>query len=141
MQIHQYRIGQAGRNDMESGTRSLQADGENGLHAPAMGAMDANTGMIKKLYQSTPWNDSPHGKKIIKSEGFFAEDYWYWIAIADFGFEPKSIPDTYFILTSGAIRGSSLPLQSLSLYAPFPSDAASSYGPSHLGPSLPPSLA
>ncbi|GJU36168.1 hypothetical protein Tco_1184522 [Tanacetum coccineum] len=38
------------------------------------------------------------------------------------------------------VRGSSFPLQSLSLYAPFPSDSATSYGPSHLGPSLPPSL-
>ncbi|GJW69692.1 RNA-directed DNA polymerase, eukaryota [Tanacetum coccineum] len=53
MQIHRYRIGRAGRNDMESGTGSLQADGENGLPAPAMGAMDANTDIIKKLYQST----------------------------------------------------------------------------------------
>nr|GEV19098.1 pleiotropic drug resistance protein 1-like [Tanacetum cinerariifolium] len=29
-----------------------------------------------------PWNDSTLGKTIIKSGGFFAEEYWYWIAIA-----------------------------------------------------------
>nr|GEU44378.1 uncharacterized mitochondrial protein AtMg00810-like [Tanacetum cinerariifolium] len=34
-----------------------------------------------------------------------------------------------------------LPLWSLSLYAPFPKDSVTSYGPSHLGPSLPPSSA
>ncbi|GKB12888.1 hypothetical protein Tco_0846811 [Tanacetum coccineum] len=39
------------------------------------------------------------------------------------------------------VRGSSFPLRSLSLYAPFPNDSVTSYGPSHLGPSLPPSLA
>ncbi|GJX09000.1 ribonuclease H-like domain-containing protein [Tanacetum coccineum] len=39
------------------------------------------------------------------------------------------------------VRGSSFPLRSLSLYAPFNNDSVTSYGPSHLGPSLPPSLA
>ncbi|GJZ05338.1 putative reverse transcriptase domain-containing protein [Tanacetum coccineum] len=39
------------------------------------------------------------------------------------------------------VRGSSFPLRSLSLYAPFPNDSVTSYGPSHLGPSLPPSSA
>ncbi|GJY25444.1 hypothetical protein Tco_0400170 [Tanacetum coccineum] len=39
------------------------------------------------------------------------------------------------------VRGSSFPLRSLSLYAPFPNDSMTSYGPSRLGPSLPPSSA
>ncbi|XP_024972594.1 pleiotropic drug resistance protein 1-like isoform X2 [Cynara cardunculus var. scolymus] len=29
-----------------------------------------------------PWNDTTLGKTIIESGGFFAEAYWYWIAIA-----------------------------------------------------------
>nr|GEX69797.1 hypothetical protein [Tanacetum cinerariifolium] len=35
----------------------------------------------------------------------------------------------------------SFPLRSLSLYAPLPSASVTSYGPSHLGPSFPPSSA
>ncbi|GKC68572.1 hypothetical protein Tco_1101170, partial [Tanacetum coccineum] len=40
-----------------------------------------------------------------------------------------------------AVRGRSFPLRSLSLYAPLPSASITSYGPSHLGPSFPPSSA
>ncbi|GJY44256.1 hypothetical protein Tco_0432469 [Tanacetum coccineum] len=36
---------------------------------------------------------------------------------------------------------SSFPLRSFSLYAPFPNDSVTSYSPSHLGLSLPPSSA
>ncbi|GJV65885.1 hypothetical protein Tco_1476713 [Tanacetum coccineum] len=39
------------------------------------------------------------------------------------------------------VRGKMLSLQSLSLYAPFLNASVTSYGPSHLGPSLPPSSA
>ncbi|GKF32144.1 hypothetical protein Tco_0101942, partial [Tanacetum coccineum] len=39
------------------------------------------------------------------------------------------------------VRGRMFPLRSLSLYAPFPNASVTSYGLSHLGPSLPPSSA
>ncbi|GJZ09740.1 hypothetical protein Tco_0544023 [Tanacetum coccineum] len=39
------------------------------------------------------------------------------------------------------VRGKDSPLRSLSLYAPLPSASVTSYGPSHLGPSFPPSSA
>ncbi|GJX57045.1 hypothetical protein Tco_0286942 [Tanacetum coccineum] len=39
------------------------------------------------------------------------------------------------------VRGRAFPLRSLSLYAPLPKASVTSYGPSHLGPSLPPSSA
>ncbi|GKA67576.1 hypothetical protein Tco_0767493, partial [Tanacetum coccineum] len=42
---------------------------------------------------------------------------------------------------AGAVRGSSFPLRSFSLYDPFPSAYVTSYGPSHLGPSFPVSSA
>ncbi|GKE82730.1 hypothetical protein Tco_1552730, partial [Tanacetum coccineum] len=39
------------------------------------------------------------------------------------------------------VRGRVFPLRSLSLYAPLPNASMTLYGPSHLGPSLPPSSA
>ncbi|GJZ14790.1 hypothetical protein Tco_0550467 [Tanacetum coccineum] len=39
------------------------------------------------------------------------------------------------------VRESSFPSRSFSLYAPFPNDSVTSYSPSHLGLSLPPSSA
>lgn len=29
-----------------------------------------------------PWNDTTLGRSIITSGGFYAESYWYWIAVA-----------------------------------------------------------
>ncbi|GJU34401.1 hypothetical protein Tco_1182755 [Tanacetum coccineum] len=45
------------------------------------------------------------------------------------------------LLRTFQVRGRSFSLRSLSLYAPLPSAFVTSYGPSHLGPSFPPSSA
>ncbi|GJS28432.1 hypothetical protein Tco_0489052 [Tanacetum coccineum] len=48
---------------------------------------------------------------------------------------------TFEVPTTFHVHGRMFPLWSLSLYAPFPKASVTSYGPSHLGPSLPPSSA
>ncbi|GJV26906.1 hypothetical protein Tco_1383354, partial [Tanacetum coccineum] len=45
------------------------------------------------------------------------------------------------MLRTFQVRGRSFPLRSLSLYAPLPSASVTSYSPSYLGPSFPPSSA
>ncbi|GJT60845.1 hypothetical protein Tco_1004378 [Tanacetum coccineum] len=55
-------------------------------------------------------------------------------------FEEEEL-DTTLELQTFYVRGRMFPLRSLSLYVPLPNASVTSYGPSHLGPSLPPSSA
>ncbi|GKA15022.1 hypothetical protein Tco_0694769 [Tanacetum coccineum] len=55
-------------------------------------------------------------------------------------FEEEEL-DTTLELRTSHVRGKMFPLWSLSLYVPLPNASVTSYGPSHLGPSLPPSSA
>ncbi|GKA43509.1 hypothetical protein Tco_0736233 [Tanacetum coccineum] len=73
-----------------------------------------------------------------------------WVGEASTSVAPLSVEDYHeedmdealgSVVTMFHVRGSSFPLRSLSLYALFPNDSVTSYDPSHLGLSLPPSSA